>query len=70
MSFYKYDIKKSPYFYVDEVKTIKVHSKGDFQIFSTLNNKMCWAAQTPCSYHKKFKSKNFLWMKIVSRDDK
>ena len=70
MNFYKYDIKQSPYFYVEDVKTIKVYSKGDFQIFSTLNNKKCWAAQTPCSYHKKFKSKKFLWMKIVSRDDK
>ncbi len=69
ISFYKYDLKQSPYFYVEEVETIKVHDKDNFKIYSTLDNKMCWASKTPCSYHKKIKSKNYLWMKMVSRDD-
>ena len=70
ITFYKYDIKQSPYFFVEDVKFNKVHQNGDFKIYSTLDNKMCWAAKTPCSYHKKIKSKNFLWMKMVTRDDK
>ena len=70
IDFYNYNIKQSPYFYVENVDSVKIHSKGDFKIYSTLENKMCWAAKTPCSYHKKIKSKNFLWMKIVSRHAK
>ena len=68
--FYKYNIKQSPYFFVEDVKFNKVHQNEDFKIYSTLDNKMCWATKTPCSYHKKIKSKNFLWMKMVTRDDK
>ena len=67
IDFYKYNLLKSPYFFVQDVKSKKVFKKGDFEIFSPIDQ-MCWASSTPCSYHKKFNHSNFLWMNVVSRN--
>ena len=67
---YNYDIIKSPYFYIDDVLAEKVLTQGDFNLYSTKDNKVCWAVKTPCSYDKSLKSKKFLWMNMVYRDEK
>ena len=69
INFYKYDLVKSPYFFTQDVVSLKVFKKNNFEIYSP-KNQMCWASKTPCSYHKKFNHSNFLWMNVVSRDDK
>ena len=69
INFYKYNLVKSPYFFTQDVVSLKVFKKNNFEIYSP-KNQMCWASKTPCSYHKKFNHSNFLWMNVVSRDDK
>ena len=65
INFYKYDLLKSPYFFVDNVDTSLVFRENDFKIYSPKNNQMCWASKTPCSYSKNLKVKKFLWMDMV-----
>ena len=69
INFYKYDLVKSPYFFTQDVVSLKVFKKNNFEIYSP-KNQMCWASKTPCSYHRKFNHTNFLWMNVVSRDDR
>ena len=65
---YKYQILKSPYFFIDEVKPIIILDKEDFKIYST-GGKMCWATKTPCSYYKNVKSKKVLGLNMVYHND-
>lgn len=65
---YGYDIKSSPFFYVDKVSSEPVYEKDNFRVFTTVDNKQCWASKTPCSYYKSIKVENFLWMKVVLRN--
>jgi hypothetical protein len=65
INFYKYDLLKSPYFFVDNVDTSLVFRENDLKIYSPKNNQMCWASKTPCSYSKNLKVKKFLWMDMV-----
>ena len=57
---------KNPYFFVQKVESKITAHKGDFKIFSPINNQ-CWASKTPCSYNPNLQIKDFLWMKMVSR---
>ncbi len=66
---YKYDIIKSPYFFIDNVEPELVHKNDKFILYSTKNKKMCWASKTPCSYDKNLKSDKFLWMNMVFRNE-
>lgn len=66
---YNYDVFKSPFFYVDKVESIKITQRDQFNIYSTKNNKMCWASKTPCSYSKTLGVKKFLWMNMVYKND-
>ncbi len=66
---YNYKILKSPYFYTDKVEPELIHKRDNFHLYSTKNKKMCWASQTPCSYDRNLKSKKFLWMNMVYRDE-
>ncbi len=68
VNFYKYNIIDSPYFYVEETKSIKVLEEDDFKIYS-VEKGMCWAAKTPCSYYKKMKFKKLLGLNLVYRND-
>jgi len=68
VNFYKYNIFKSPYFYVENVVSEKIFDDGTFKVYSTENNKMCWASKTPCSYFKKIKTEKFLDLNVVYRD--
>ena len=65
---YKYDIIKSPYFYVENVISKNIYNDGNFKVYATLNNKMCWASKTPCSNYKKIKEEKFLGLNVVYRD--
>ena len=65
---YGYEPLKSPYFFVDKVESELIEEKEGVKIFIPINN-YCWASRTPCSYNKNLKIKNFLWMKMVSRND-
>ena len=69
INFYKYNLVKSPYFFTQDVVSLKVFKKNNFEIYSP-KNQMCWASKTPCSYHRKFNHTNFLWMNVVSRDNR
>ena len=66
---YNYQIFNSPFFFVDEVKSNKVLDNGELKIYSPKDNKMCWASKTPCSYGSQMKTKKYLWMNVVYRDD-
>ena len=67
IDFYNYDIIKSPYFFIQDIVSLRVFKKDNFEIYSPKDG-MCWASKTPCSYHKKFNHSNFLWMNVVSRN--
>ena len=67
---YGYDIVKSPFFFVEQTFSETIYQDNDFKVYSTRSGKACWASKTPCSYNKKIKSDNFLWMKVVLRDVK
>ena len=60
---------KSPYFFVDEVESIQIVKNDQLRVYSTKNNKMCWASKTPCSYSKDLGVKKFLWMNMVYKND-
>jgi len=61
-----YNLLKSPFFHVDDVKVKLSYQDKSFKIFSPINN-MCWAAPTPCSYHSNFNVKDWYGFKIVQK---
>tara|TARA_Y100000590_G_scaffold469338_1_gene656346 strand:+ start:1393 stop:1839 length:447 start_codon:yes stop_codon:yes gene_type:complete len=61
-----YNLLKSPFFYVKDVKVNVSYRDKSFKIFSPIKN-MCWAAPTPCSYHSNFKVKDWHGFKIVQK---
>ena len=61
-----YNLLKSPFFHVDDVKVKISYQDQSFKIYSPIKN-MCWAAPTPCSYNKKLKVKNWHGFKIIQR---
>ena len=67
IKFYSYNILSSPFFYVDDVKSEILKENKNFKLFTT-NNKMCWAAKTPCSYRKDLNFKRFYNYYIVYRE--
>ena len=67
IKFYKYDIVSSPYFFVENVKSIKILDDEMFQVYSVPENKMCWAAKTPCSYSRYIENQKFLGLNVVRR---
>ena len=69
INFYNYDIIKSPLFYVENTKSQKILEKNDFIVYTTEENKMCWASKTPCSYKKDIKSKKFFGFNMVYAND-
>ncbi|MDA9717714.1 hypothetical protein N9U62_03570 [Candidatus Pelagibacter sp.] len=70
ITFYKYNLIESPFFFINKVNTEKIIDKNNYKIFSPENNNMCWASKTPCSYNRNIGIKNFLWMKMIYRNDK
>ena len=68
VNFYKYNINKSPFFYVENVVSETIFDDGNFKVYSTANNKMCWASKTPCSNFKKIKTEKFFGLHVVYRD--
>ena len=66
INFYKYNLIKSPLFYVAEIKSEISYEDGEFKLYSPLKGP-CWASKTPCSYHRDFDVKPFLGTKIVMR---
>ena len=69
INFYKYNIVQSPLFYVENIKSRKILEKNDFVVYTTEDNKMCWASKTPCSYKKDLKSKKFFGLNMVYSND-
>ena len=67
---YSYDVFKSPYFYIQDVESVKIIDTNQYSIYTTKNGEMCWASKTPCSYRKNLEVKKFLWMNMVYRDVK
>ena len=61
-----YNLLKSPFFHVDDVKVKISYQDKSFKIYSPIKN-MCWAAPTPCSYNKNLKVKNWYGFKIIQR---
>ena len=70
INFYKYDIINSPYFRVENVKSIKILDSDTFKVYSVPEDKMCWAAKTPCSYSRFIESQKFLGFNVVRRNEK
>ena len=67
---YSYDLVRSPFFFVDDVNSEIILEKNGYKIYSTKNNKMCWASKTPCAYNRNLDLGNFLWMGMILRNDK
>ena len=65
-----YDLVRSPFFFIDEVNSELILEKNGYKIYSTKNNKMCWASKTPCAYNQNLDLGNFLWMGMIFRNDK
>ena len=61
-----YNLLKSPFFHVDDVKVRISYQDKSFKVYSPIKN-MCWAAPTPCSYKKNLKVKNWYGFKIIQR---
>ena len=61
-----YNLLKSPFFHVDDVKVKISYQDKSFKIYSPIKN-MCWAAPTPCSYNTNLKVKNWHGFKIIHR---
>ena len=66
INFYKYNLAKSPLFYVEEIKSEISYEDVEFKLYAPLKGS-CWASKTPCSYHRDFVVKPFLGTKIVMR---
>ena len=49
-----YQILKSPFFYLPEVKHKVIFNDNDFEIYNPIDN-MCWSTPTPCSYRTDIK---------------
>ena len=67
---YGYNIIKSPFFFVENIKSKIIYDKNNFKVYTTEDGNMCWAVKTPCSYHNKVKVVKFLWMNVVLPDVK
>ena len=67
---YSYNLFHSPFFYVQDVESVKINKNIEYNIYTTKNNKMCWASKTPCSYRKNLEIKKFLWMNMVYKNVK
>ena len=63
---YGYEPFKSPFFYVEDIKSNIVADNKKLKIYKPINNS-CWASKTPCSYEKNLKIKSFLWMNMIVR---
>jgi hypothetical protein len=61
-----YNILKSPFFHVDDVKVNISYEKDGFKIYHPIDN-MCWAAPTPCSYNSKINFKYWKGFKLIQR---
>ena len=64
ITFYNYNLLKSPHFYVKDIKSKKILENNEFKVFSPING-MCWASQTPCSYRKNMKVKKVFSFNVV-----
>ncbi len=67
---YSYNLLNNPFFYNENVISEKIIEKDGYKIYSTKNNKMCWASKTPCSYNRNLDIGKFLWMGMIYRNDK
>jgi hypothetical protein len=63
INFYNYEIKKSPFFNVENVEFEKIIINQNMTIYSP--KKMCWATPTPCSYNKNLSVKELFGFKII-----
>ena len=61
-----YNLLKSPFFYVPDVKVKISYQDRHFKVYSPIDN-MCWAAPTPCTHNKTLKVKNWHGIKIIHR---
>ena len=66
---YDYQIFKSPFFKVENVKTEISFESKDFKIYKPINN-MCWASPTPCAYRSGFIVEDFFGYKVVKKEKK
>ena len=66
---YNYDLIKSPYFFVEQVESVRITKNNKYNIYSS-KDRMCWASKTPCSYRTNIDIKKFLWMSMVYLNDK
>ncbi len=66
INFYGYDILKSPFFYVKNIKSEITFQRDEFKIFSPTNGS-CWSSKTPCSYNRSLEAKSKYGFNIINR---
>jgi hypothetical protein len=64
-----YNLLKSPFFHVDDVKVKITYEDKSFKIYAPINN-MCWAAPTPCAQSESLKVKRWHGFKIIQNVEK
>ena len=68
IKFYKYDLLSSPFFYVDNVESQILRADKNFTLYTTKDNKSCWASKTPCTLWKNNNFIKFFNYYIIYRD--
>jgi len=68
INFYKYDLLSSPFFYIDDVESEILKKDENFTLYTTKDNKTCWASKTPCTYGKDNNFIKFYNYYIIYRD--
>jgi len=66
ISFYEYDLIKSPYFYVLKNDSKIIHENEDLKIFSPIQSS-CWALRTPCANRDDLISKKKYGLNVILR---
>jgi hypothetical protein len=61
---YGYNLKSSPFFFVESISTSIVSENDELTIYSP-GKAMCWASKTPCSNRKDILIGKYLWMNMI-----
>jgi hypothetical protein len=68
INIYSYDVKNSPFFYVEKNESKIIHERNDFKIYAPIQSS-CWALNTPCTNYINLTSKKKLNFNIIYRND-
>ena len=65
---YGYNLLKSPFFFVKDVKYEITDKTNDVKLYKTADGEMCWATPTPCTNRSSLKITNFKGFKAIIKE--